>query len=121
LDQLRTQLPDEPGVTKDAFKAPAEWFPAPEAPKPEKLADDKAKHELKSIYRISAGGSSVMAAVIDRHSLKVGESFDTTAPDGSVTKVTLTSADDRTGLVVIDVNGDAIELKLDTRAKAAKP
>jgi len=116
LDELQV-LPAAPGTCADAFQAPAAWFPAPEQPKAEKKPE-APKHEVKSINcnKNQAGELIGATAVIDGHVLSLGKSFETKDAKGDKVIITLKSAtikDDRSGVAVIEVNGELTELKLD--------
>jgi hypothetical protein len=129
LSQLRLALPKD-SARDDAFKAPPEWFPAPvkkpitEAPK---LREEKPTFKLTSVLSIGQGEHAPKVAVIDNHKLMVGGEPGARTPypseiqikntDGSVSTLRLVSADDKAGSALIEIDGQQVELVLDSHAK----
>ncbi len=129
LSQLRLALPKD-GARDDAFKAPPEWFPAPvhkpitEAPR---LPEQKPAFKLTCVLTIGQGELAPKVAVIDNHKLMVGGEPGARSPypseiqikntDGSVSTLRLVSADDKAGSALIEIDGQPMELMLESRAK----
>jgi hypothetical protein len=129
LSQLRLALPKD-AARDDAFKAPPEWFPAPvrkpitEAPR---LPETKPVFKLTSVLSLGQGELAPKVAVIDNHKLMVGGEPGARAPypseiqikntDGSLSTLRLVSADDKAGSALIELDGQPMELVLESHTK----
>jgi hypothetical protein len=113
------QLSAGSGSRADAFAAPMEWFPAPVVAPPSKARPEAApvdfsKHCLSNV--VVGGPGLPVIAVVDGHTIKVGQTW--MSPEGDMSIEVVEASRAGGGRAKVRINGREGELKVQNTRKA---